>query len=119
MSGSMRGFPRETAACPQAATRAAPMPRAAEKSLIATDSIVRGDEAAETVHLAGGAGARPDFVALLAQLPILPFDVEARIEVLGAARTLELGRQHLPVAHEQQQAAFLRIDCCNHVDRHA
>src|SRR5690606_10777739 len=98
---------------------AAPYAPGGEKVNLTSDSVPRRDEPAELRDLTTCPGARLQAVSPFAQAAILPFDIEAGVEVFGAAGPVQRGAENTLVAHEQQQPALMRADCGNHVDRDA
>src|SRR5690606_8216961 len=89
------------------------------KSTIGESSVSHGYEPAEPGNATTGAGAGLQAVTALAQLAVLPLDIESGIEILRITGVLEPGAEDALIAHEQEQSVFVRGGGRNHVDRYA
>src|SRR5690606_38523182 len=89
------------------------------KSTIGDSSVPHGYEPTEPGHATTGPRAGLQAVTALAQLTVLPLDIEAGIEVLRITGALEPGAEDALIAHEQEQSVLVRSGGRNHVDRYA
>src|SRR5690606_31314467 len=90
-----------------------------EKSMFGSGSIARRNEPVEARDATARTGPRLQAIAALTQLPVLPLDIEAGVEILGIAAPLEPCAEYPLDAHEQQQPIFVRRGGSDQVDRQA